>query len=117
MGVLVGGESKLGSTEDNPRQDKVPTAQPHPIDHVNNDNERPTGNMHTEGSNGIYGLTHEACWVCEGVSHPPPRTECRCVHIAVLPLCLSVNVSLSLSQPQSELFLTLECSRALFGIV
>ena len=49
----------------------------------------------------------EACWVREGVSHPPPGTECRCVRIAVLRLCLSFNVSLSLSQPQSESFLIL----------
>ena len=59
----------------------------------------------------------EACWVREGVSHPPPGTKCRCVCIAVLRLCLSFNVSLSLSHPQSELFLTLEPSRALFRIV
>ena len=75
------------------------------------------GDTHTEGSTGIYGLTREACWVREGVSHPPPGTNYRCVHITVLRLCLSFNVSLSFSQPQSDLFLTLEPSRALFRIV
>ena len=80
------------------RHDKVPAAQPRPRDFINDDDdERPThwrniGDTHTEGSNGIYGPTREACcrphspeacWVREGVSHPPPGTECRCVRIAV----------------------------------
>ena len=107
--MLVGGESKLGSIEDEGigGDPGCAAAQPRPIDHFNDDHEQPTlrryaFNMHTEGSNGIYGLTREACWVREGVSHPPPGTECRCVHVAVLRLCLSFNVTLSLNHNLSH---------------
>ena len=83
MGLLVGGESKLGSTEHDPVDDGDMTKfQLH--SHVQSimsttTNGLPThwrniGDTHTEGSNWIYGLTREACWVREGVSHPPPGT-------------------------------------------
>jgi hypothetical protein len=50
--------------------------QPRPRDLIkDDDDERPThwrniGDTHTEGSNGIYGLTREACWAVDRI---PPR--------------------------------------------
>jgi hypothetical protein len=93
------------ATSDRSCQDSTTTTNGLPLD-----------DTHTEGSNGIYGPTREACWVREGVSHPPPRTECRCVHIAILRLCLYFNVSLSLSQLLSY-FLHWNLLWALFRIV
>jgi hypothetical protein len=60
--VLVGGESKLGSTEDDPVDDGDMTKfQPHSHGRSigDDDDERPTPwryafDTHTEGSNGIY---------------------------------------------------------------
>lgn len=128
--MLVGSESKLGSTEDegiggNPVDDgylKVSAAQPRPIDLVRTTMNGPHhhGDTHLAGSKGIYGLTREACWAVDRTllrlagpvkeSHPPPGIlppESRSVHIAVLSLCLSFNPTLSLFQPHSEFFLML----------
>jgi hypothetical protein len=79
MELLVGGESKLGSTEHDPVDDGDMTKfQLH--SHVQSimsttTNGLPThwcniGDTHTEGSNGIYGLTREACWAVDRI---PPR--------------------------------------------
>jgi hypothetical protein len=124
--VLVGGESKLGSIEDDPADDgdmpKVLVAQPlDPIDLVNfNDEERPTPcryafDAHTEGSNGIYGLTREACWVCEGVSHPEPNVDVFILLFSVS-VYLLMYVYLSLNHALSN-FLHWNLPWLLFRIV
>ena len=126
MGVFVRGESKFGSTD--------PVSSSCTATSVRSYQRRTAYTLaqhwryayrgfqrdlwtNARGLLGCRPHSPETCWVREGVSHPPPGTECRCVRIAVLRLCLSFNVSLSLSQPQSQLFLTLEPSRALFRIV
>ena len=75
--MLVGGESKLGSTD--PVDDGDMTKfQLHShvrsilINDDDDDDERPThwrniGDTHTEGSNWIYGLTREACWAVDRI--------------------------------------------------
>jgi hypothetical protein len=68
--VLVGGESKLGSTEDDPVDGDMTKFQPHSHGDrsATDDDERPIpwryafDTHNTEGSNWIYGLTHKACW-------------------------------------------------------
>jgi hypothetical protein len=59
--------------------------------------------MHTEGSNRIYGLTCEACWVCEGVSHPPPRTKCRMCSCQCSLLAIASLVCIFLVGPLGQL--------------
>ena len=114
MGVFVRGESKFGSTD--------PVSSSCTATSVRSYQRRTAYTLaqhwryayrgfrrdlwtNARGLLGCRPHSPETCWVREGVSHPPPGTECRCVRIAVLRLCLSFNVSLSLSQPQSELFL------------
>src|ERR1700729_3146410 len=72
-------------------------------------NSPPVGDTHVAGSNRIYGLTCEACWACEGVSHPLLKADLS-TSTCSFSLCLYFNLTLSLFQPHSEFFLALEPS-------
>ena len=124
--MLVGGESKFGSTEDDPVDGDMTKFHPHSHGDrsATDDDEQPTlwrytFDMHTEGSNRIYGLTRKACWVHDRIllrltgsvneshiHHPEPNVACCSLSLSVFYTIL-MYVYLYLNHTQSYI---LQCN-------